>query len=584
MSTIPEIITLLKKASDAYYNTGTPIMDDDAYDALREKLEEMDPNNPFLSTVGAPVTKGTKLPSAMPSLQKIKPHTGSVESFASGRKSFVLSDKLDGLSALYDTKKKKLYLRGDGLVGVDCSHLVPFIQGLHNPKPLLLRGELMVKTSDVTATIPRSWTNGVVHQKVLKEDDARKIRFVAYEVIEPQGLTRSRQFEFLKEMNYEVPWHTSVKELTDESLIKVLTERRATCPYMMDGIVVGEDSVPVKSKDASLPKDMRAFKMTMSDQCKESTVVAVHWAPSYQRYLIPRIEIQPVLIGGANITFLTGHNAKNIEDKKIGPGSKIMIRRSGDVIPTLDHVLLETTPSFPPSETYKWDATHTHIQLTEGSTEEFAVSKLQHFTKTLGIMNFGPGLVAKVVAKGVTGPKALYALSANQLSEIIGPTTGQKIYDALRAVKPTEMMLMIASSLMPRGVGETKLSSLFELEADPRKWLVTAVEGWSAKSLNEFLEVLPVYEKWRKEELPQYAYPILSAPVVMGTKGSVCFSGFRSADLEASLKAKGYEIGDSVTKKTVLLVVASVGESSGKVKKANELKIKIVTKEEALNI
>ncbi len=87
MSSESQIVSLLQKASDAYYNKEKPIMTDDEYDLLREKLEALNPQHPYLKQVGAPVEKGAvKLPYKMPSLNKIKPGTGSVESFASSSK------------------------------------------------------------------------------------------------------------------------------------------------------------------------------------------------------------------------------------------------------------------------------------------------------------------------------------------------------------------------------------------------------------------------------------------------------------------------------------------------------------------
>jgi len=51
------LATRLQAASDAYYN-GTPTMSDAAFDTLRDDLEKLDPNHPFLKVVGAPVTGG----------------------------------------------------------------------------------------------------------------------------------------------------------------------------------------------------------------------------------------------------------------------------------------------------------------------------------------------------------------------------------------------------------------------------------------------------------------------------------------------------------------------------------------------
>ncbi|NBX87597.1 MAG: hypothetical protein EBQ97_03645, partial [Bacteroidetes bacterium] len=58
---------------------------------------------------------------------------------------YVLSCKLDGVSGLYTTEGKdpKLYTRGDGRVGQDISHLIPFLR-LPKTRGVVIRGEFII--------------------------------------------------------------------------------------------------------------------------------------------------------------------------------------------------------------------------------------------------------------------------------------------------------------------------------------------------------------------------------------------------------------------------------------------------------
>ncbi len=143
--TIDVLVQRLKAASVAYYETAEPIMSDDEFDALVEDLRTLAPDHAYFQFVGAPVSAGAvRLPIPMPSLRKIKPD--SVDAWAATYCCpWLVSDKLDGISALWIPATGALYLRGDGLVGQDMSHLVPLgIQGLAQPSgaaaDLMIRG------------------------------------------------------------------------------------------------------------------------------------------------------------------------------------------------------------------------------------------------------------------------------------------------------------------------------------------------------------------------------------------------------------------------------------------------------------
>jgi DNA ligase (NAD+) len=597
MTSPEQIVELLREASAAYYNGGPQKMDDDTYDGLVERLRQLDSENSYLDEVGAPVEDAVKLPYAMPSLDKIKPGEDTLKRFLLREGGFVISEKLDGLSALWLPGTSKLLLRGDGIMGQDISHLIPLgIQGLSKrcPAGTAIRGELILPRS-AGIGLARSWVNGQVHQKTPDAVMISKIHFVAYAIVN-QSFKRGQQIQMMQSYSLELPWVSMLPSLSESYLSEILQERRTNSLYDTDGIVVGLDAVPKSESTATKaknPKDCVAFKMPLADQSAETTLREVLWAPSAQGYLIPRLRFDPVVIGSATIEFCTGHNARMIVSNDLGPGSKIVIRRSGDVIPKLDKVLLATGASLPPQGTWVWDTNATTNDMTAvhmksvGTTAATTSAKLHYFLKTLDIPGAGPATAIALVEAGIRGPAALWMASSQRLSEILGPKTGAALYSNLRTIlsSVSEIALMHASSEMPRGVGDTKLGSLFTLEADPRNWSgLTAPTGWTSESFKAFLTEFPKYLAWRSKEIPWIPYPILAVPspkITLANGQTICMTGFRDKDLETAATAKGHTFVPSLTGRVTLLLVADgpVKESE-KVKAARARGTPILTKSE----
>jgi NAD-dependent DNA ligase len=433
--------------------------------------------------------------------------------------------------------------------------------------------------------------NGQLHQKE-PQPEIRVVRFVAYEII-GEGKP-SEQFRGLKEAGFEVPWNIAVgeAEFTEETLASFLRLRREKSVYDTDGIVVADNTVSPVTKSVKNPTSKMAFKMVIADQCAETTIVEVEWNASAQGYLIPRLQIEPVVVGSARIEFVTAHNAKFVVDNKLAPGARIVIRRSGDVIPAVDRVVTAApTPKMPngsEGSQWKWDTNATHLVQIAGTAVSTEVLKAQlvHFAKTMEIVGMGPGVVAKLVDAGVDSVRKLFGTKSTDLVRILGKSLGPKIEAELEAIsgRATEIQLMVASSRMPRLIGDTKLKVLFDLKADPRQWsTLPAPQGWSADKLAELIAVLPAYETWRQSETPHIPYPILPvvtpvavAPVV--AKGTVCFTGVRSKELESQLEAAGWKVVSSVSGKLGVLVVADSdgADTSEKAKKARDLGVRIL--------
>ena len=178
------LVQKLIAANEAYRNGANLLMTDDEYDEGIEMLARVDPNHPLLFQVGATVGqdqagKATKLPHRMASLDKSKVQEDLAKFIKRqpdvAHQGFVLSEKLDGISGLWSPKKAKLYLRGNGIVGVDVSNYLPHLQLFTVKKPtteeipedVWIRGELILPKSKIPpGRLGRSITNGIFHHIV----------------------------------------------------------------------------------------------------------------------------------------------------------------------------------------------------------------------------------------------------------------------------------------------------------------------------------------------------------------------------------------------------------------------------------
>ena len=583
------LVEKLQKANWAYHND-TPIMTDDEYDRGLEELRRISPSHPFLSLIGAPVSKGVILPFIMGSQEKAR----TAEDMSrwmkrQSSKHFIGMDKLDGLSALYTGKR--LYLRGDGVKGVDISSLIPVLGLSRLTTQCAVRGELILsKAATPQGSIGRSLVNGWVHRSLdgVIAPELRSCRFVAYQVLSMKA-KRSAQMAWLKENGFDVPWFMvwPSAAIIESQLKTHLMERRITGEYPIDGLVIAADGIPVSvgGGEARNPPDSIAFKMSLEDQKAETTVVGIEWNMNRQQVWFPRIQIEPVEIGGATIQWLSGHNAKMIDENGLGPGAKIVIRRSGDVIPTLDSVTEATTAQMPPVGTWQWDQNRVHAIATS-STEISPTQGLLHALQTLGVEGIGPGLVKKIVDGGFTSMLKVWNASEKELASCIGAGRAPTFIKALRASLAAASIsnLLIASNILPRGVGDRKLRAVFDKESDPKKWSMSLypIEGWSEDSFQELLHKIPAVLEWIL-----ISFPCAVIPVKEHTRASldksktsskfVVFTGVRDKVLEGKLSAAGWSMEDSVSKKTNVLVVPENAKETAKLKKARDLGIQILT-------
>jgi len=596
------LVASLTKANDAYRNGQPLLMTDQEYDEGMELLASKVPHHPLLKKVRAAPPKDTK-----GKIVKMPFYLGSLDKAKLGdeldkwvRKtpsdSYVVADKLDGITSLWSPRGQKLYLSGDDDSGLDVSAWLPYLfKGSTSyddiPEDVWIRGELIMPKSSVPpGRLGRSIVNGIFHHSAPNPSEAAKVHLVSYEIIGmAEGLSVRQQFCWLSTWQLSTPFTQVTKSLNSDSLTKLLAERRQKSEYDIDGLVVRSNKIlprPLKGN----PKDAVAWKPP-NGEAKLTKVLEVEWNASSTGKLIPRVKIEPVALGGSTINFVTGVNARRVTDWKIGPGATLVLRKGGDVIPVIDSVEIPAAVSYPPADTWEWDgadpATAVNIKQKVADEATVAAQYMKMVTR-LGWEGIGPAQMKAVVKAGYKTVPLLRKVSEDALKSLLGPVKGVHMYKTIQTdgwKNASEIDLFVASPLCPSGVGTTRLEALKVAETDCTKWgspNMIAPKGWSIDTLREFQKIWLAYEDFRMKEWYFLPYPVPSkaapAGLVVQTApylGSIVFSGVRDKVVEAALETKGYKIVDSVKSDTKAVLIADLENpttyTSTKVEKAKKV-------------
>jgi NAD-dependent DNA ligase len=115
----------------------------------------------------------------------------------------------------------------------------------------------------------------------------------------------------------------------------------ATCPYDIDGIVISvfEDG-PRKVKD-KYPLNMIAVKF--SGETIETTIKKLNWDHTKTGKLTPVADIEPVYYNGATLERANCYSLDYVRRMGIGEGSRVLVTRSGEIIPAVVKVLTRST-------------------------------------------------------------------------------------------------------------------------------------------------------------------------------------------------------------------------------------------------
>jgi DNA ligase (NAD+) len=615
---IEQLKNKIKEANEAY-RIGKPIMSDKEYDILVEELSDMSPDDELLSVVGHEIideTRKTRLPIPMASMNKIK----SLEEIKDWQRlklipnsvEIICTPKYDGLSLCKDEENNgDAITRGDGVYGQKSNEhyklignklydiendIDPFapITFSHSYGEVIMPKRVFIDKYSNDYANPRNFVAGLINSPDAREA-LKDCNFIKYGAI-PSSKFRNHfttKQQILDELNenqkVKVPYHVcGILDLTEELLISLFKEWSEE--YEIDGIILEVNNLATQSSlgretSSGNPVFARAFKHPSFEQSAETEVIGITWNISKQGLLKPVLHIKPVKLDGVTVSNVTGNNARFVKDMGLGVGAKVVVKRSGMVIPIIADVLETVEFVLPTIEGVEIDWNEAGIELiTLTETEEQKLKKNIAFFEILEADNVSEGVITQLWDAGYKTIKDILNLKVENLEKIdrFGKRKAKIVYDSIqKSITGVQLSKLQHATGIFSGLGSKKLALLEHFTKKPTINQVMEVEGFAEISAKtyvdnydkffEFISDLPVTIS-EKVEVVQVSNDLEGKQFV--------FTGVRRKDLEEVIVSRGGVIGGSVSKNTTHLVMKAKGSGSSKETKAISLGVEILTVEE----
>jgi DNA ligase (NAD+) len=637
-----------------YYVLDQPEIPDAQYDRLMRELEKLEEQYPELRTPNSPTQRV-----GAPPLEEfeIVRHTTPMLSLAnafdeseardfdkrvkkilgsSSDVEYVTEPKLDGLAVELVYEKGQFIVgstRGDGVNGENITQNLRTVKTIplqlirkeiSVPERLEVRGEVIIqlnkfrqlnrKREEIEEPLfanPRNAAAGSVRQLDSKITAGRPLEIYCYGIGEVRGRTFKTHWEILETFpKWGLRTNPNIRRCKHiEDVIEYyheINEKREKLPYEIDGIVIKVDRLELQMRLGEISRSPR-WALAFKFQPKQETTKILEIIVQVGRTgaLTPVAVMEPVKVGGVEVSRATLHNQDEIDKKDVRAGDTVIIQRAGDVIPEVVQVITSKRtggekkfkmPSKCPvcgAEVMREEAIHRCIGL---DCPAQLKGRIKHFAskRAMDIEGLGVKLIDQLVDKGLVKDVAdIYYLEKEQLIELerMAEKSAQNISDAIEASK-TKPLSKFLYALGIRQVGETtaedlarrfsRLDDFFHLsEEDLRE--VEGIGPEVSASVYQFFR-----DKKNKESIERLkkAGVKVIEPKVKG-KGKLAgktfvFTGalktFGRDEARDLVESMGGMTASSVSKKVDILVI---GEDPGsKFDKAKELGIKILTEEE----
>ena len=518
-SRIAELGEQLHQHIYRYHVLNDAIITDAEYDRLFRELQDLEAEYSEYARADSPTQRvGSDLTGDFPKI----PHPAPILSLANAfdeadllnweernlrllpsgtQLQYVLQPKLDGLAIVItyeDGVLARAATRGNGEVGDDVTANVKTIRtvplripldGGPAPVRLVVRGEILFhkesflelnreqEAHELPAYInPRNTASGSLKQKDSRETAKRKLTAYIYAIVDSDGIALDSEWEalqYLADMGFNVITDAKRYSSLDEVVrtLPAWEARRDDLPFEIDGLVLKVDDLSHTRELGVAGKDPRgaiAYKFPAEEATTKLLGLTIGVGRTGK--VTPTAQLDPVFIGGVTVSNASLHNYDQVAALDIRLGDRVIVKRSGDVIPYVIGPVLgardgsETTilppetcpfcdtPLVQPESAVDWFCPNPKCPERVMRTLEFFVSR-----GAMDIEGMGPQTIAALIENGLIEDEAdIFSLREKALLELEG-FAEKKVENLLISIEQAKSrsFTQVLTSLGIDGVGST---------------------------------------------------------------------------------------------------------------------------------
>lgn len=356
------MVSILNEASNAYYNTGNPIMSDEQFDMRLEDLRQFEQETGFILSnsptqkVGAKIlTELKEITHNHPMLSLEKCHTVEELIKFANNKDLVASIKLDGLTvslAYEDGVLTSAETRGDGYVGSDITeHIKRFLNvpmRINKTGTYIIDGEAIITDEDFAEINKngeyknsRNLASGSLAVLDTSLVAKRRLRFYGWDVIKGGINSLKDNLKEAKELGFDVVpfWFNSnsANALNPENLkgnIDYVFEYARNNGLPHDGIVFKFNDIGYgKSLGATSHHFRNGIAYKAKDEVYETELIDVEFTMGKTGVLTPTAVFKPVEIDGTVVSRASLHNISILRELNLCIGDTIEVYKANQIIP-----------------------------------------------------------------------------------------------------------------------------------------------------------------------------------------------------------------------------------------------------------